>query len=496
MNDRGVVHNDRMVAGTEGPQIQAPDGVVEKMLALGLEISKRAAELRCLDDLYFFLVNDVRSLIAFDRCFLITHLGGRSCFAAANNQPSLEPKSKLFGEMEALAQHLGSLDKGILLTNAARQEDFPAQGVSEEQKRALSTYLRSMQATYFLIVPLLHSGKPAGHLIFEFMDQAPPDQLRIIALLNMAPLFASVLVEKWLLNERPALARVLDPAPRTRTGPMQLVTGHPALALVGALLLAGILFLLPIDRTVGGEAIIAPWDRHLAFCRIDGLIEKVDVTEGSGVNKDATLANLDPTELTYKIESAERQAEILGKKMLLLRREADTSPSKLGDLKVVELERQKAIKDLQFLKWQSQFLEIKAPISGIVLTKDVESLAGKKMRAGETFCEILPPGDLAVEIYLPEDKVAFTKSGQHAYAYLNNNPLKGYEVTIGEIAPVAEALPRLGNVFRARAKFPDAPPDLKVGMKGVGKIQTGSTSLWSLIEEGVMSRWTRWSLYW
>jgi len=200
--------------------------------------------------------------------------------------------------------------------------------------------------------------------------------------------------------------------------------------------------------------------------------------------------------LIYKIDSAERQAEILGKKILLLRREADTSPSKLGDLKIVELERQKALKDLQHLKWLSQFLEIKAPISGVVLTKDVESLAGKKMRAGETFCEIVPPGDLAVEIHVPEDRIAFVKKGQHAYAYLNNNPLKGYEVSIDEVSPVAEAIPRLGNVFRARAKFPDAPRDLKVGMKGVGKIHTRKTNLWFLIEQGVMSRWTKWSLYW
>ena len=96
---------------------------------------------------------------------------------------------------------------------------------------------------------------------------------------------------------------------------------------------------------------------------------------------------------------------------------------------------------------------------------------------------------------MPEDKIAFANKGQCAYAYLNNNPLKGYKLTIEEISPAAEAMARLGNVCRARARFPEAPDQIKVGMKGVGKITTHKTNLWAIIEQGVMSRWSKWSLY-
>jgi len=211
MNGQGDAANNSMVVDSEGPRIQARNDSVQRMLALGLEVSKRAAELRSLDDLYFFLVNDVRSLIEFDRCFLITHLGGRSRFAAANNQPSLETKSKLYEQIETLAPHLKKLDKGILLTNAAEQKDFPSDGVSEELKNALSSYVRNSQGNYFLFIPLLHNGSPASHMIFEFIGETAPDQFRVMALLNMAPLFASVLVEKWLLYKKPALAQILEP---------------------------------------------------------------------------------------------------------------------------------------------------------------------------------------------------------------------------------------------------------------------------------------------
>jgi len=73
--------------------------------------------------------------------------------------------------------------------------------------------------------------------------------------------------------------------------------------------------------------------------------------------------------------------------------------------------------------------------------------------------------------------------------------LKGYKLKVDEIAPAAEAMPRLGNIFRARAKFPTAPRDIKVGMKGVGKISTAPTNLWFVIKRGVLIRWTRLSIY-
>jgi multidrug efflux pump subunit AcrA (membrane-fusion protein) len=311
----------------------------------------------------------------------------------------------------------------------------------------------------------------------------------------MAPLFASVLVEKWLLHKKPNLLAIITPDLTATTGLWHWFRRRPEFMLIGAVLILALLFWFPLDYTVGGEAIITPWDRHLAFCKTDGLIEKVHTTEGSLVTKDQILATLDPTELRFKIESVEHQSEILAKRIVLFRREADTNPSKLGELKIVELERQKALKELQFLRWQAHFLEIRSPVDGIVLTKDIESLAGKKLKAGEPFCEIAAPGELAVEILVPEDRVAFAKLGQRAYCYLNANPLKGYELKVGEISPAAEALPRLGNVCRIRARFGKVPEELKVGMKGVGKIHTFQTNLWFVLQQGIVSRWNSLALY-
>ena len=108
------------------------------------------------------------------------------------------------------------------------------------------------------------------------------------------------------------------------------------------------------------------------------------------------------------------------------------------------------------MKWKSQFLEIKAPVSGIVITKDVDSFVGKKFKAGEPFCQIAVPGDLWITVYAPEDKISLVRKGQPLDAYLNSEPSKGYPLKVAEIVPAAEVLPRMGNVFSVRAPFVNA----------------------------------------
>jgi hypothetical protein len=63
--------------------------------------------------------------------------------------------------------------------------------------------------------------------------------------------------------------------------------------------------------------------------------------------------------------------------MVLLKTSGGEDPSKLAESAVVELKRRAAWQELQFLKWQRQFLEVRSPVSGIILTRDIESLAGK-----------------------------------------------------------------------------------------------------------------------
>lgn len=482
-------------SGADSPAPSDQPDPKQRALALGLEFSKRALEAESLDDLFFLLTNDIRTLVEFDRAFLITHLGGRSEFAAAGNQPLLEKKSKFYHQMNRLAGKLAQVERGILLSGAADAASLPDEEVPPEVKEELTALMELSKSSFLLCMPLRHQESLLGHLVLDFLDEKAPRQLEILTLFNLGPFFAAALAEKWLLKRKPGLASLVVPQASRRRRLMRffLVT-LPLLLLITAGIGYGV-FAVPIDFTVGGEAEITPRDKHLAFAKIDGLVDKITVREGSHVEKGQVLATLDRKELDFEIGSAERMFEIYTKEVLLLRRESGEDPSKLAQSELVQLKRKSAWEELQFLKWKTQFLEIKAPAPGTVVTKEVESLTGKKFNAGEPFCEIAVPGELWVTILVPEDKITLVKIGQPAEVFLNSAPRTGYDLRVAEVSPVAEVLPRLGNVYRVRAPFPDAPAPVKVGMKGIGKIHTTRYRLYQIIALRLQARWNQLSIY-
>jgi multidrug resistance efflux pump len=219
------------------------------------------------------------------------------------------------------------------------------------------------------------------------------------------------------------------------------------------------------------------------------------VVEGQEVTEGQTLATMDQKELSYQIDSAKRKFDILTKEVVLLRRESTEDPAKLAESKLVELKRRSAWEELQFLKWKTRFLEITAPTSGTIITKDIQSLTGKRFKSGEPFCEIAEPGELWVDTLTPEEKISYVDKGLTMEIFLNSNPRQGYELRVEKIAPIAQTEPRAGNVFRVSGPFTSAPAFVKVGMKGIGKIYVGDANLWFIITERLATRWNRLMLY-
>jgi multidrug resistance efflux pump len=466
----------------------------QRSLALGMEFTKRCFEVSTPDELFFLLTNDIRVLAEFDRSILIVHAGGESRFVAAANQPMLETKSKYHRLLNEISEPLRGLKRGVLLAGQTGTAGLADEDVSSQEKAALESYLRLSGCSFLLCVPLRHNEMTVAHLILEFLGDTPPDQISVVTVLNLAPLLAAAIEEKWLLSLKPGLLSLVDPLSSRRSRRTRLLR-YAAFSLVGLVLMGFFLFVVPFSFDVGGEADVVARDRHVAFCQLDSLVERVNVAEGSKVTKGQVLAALDGRELDYKIRSAQAQYDILTREMILLRNSSGEDPAKLAESNLAELKRKAVWEELDFHRWHLQFLEIKAPVDGFVLTRDIERLVGKKLRAGEPFCEIVAPGELAVDTYVPEDRISYVTTGLPVTVHLAGNPRLGYDLTVQEINPMAEVTPRLGNVYRVRAPFPEAPVTTMVGMKGIGKIHVMTTNLWSIASDRIVSRWQRWTLW-
>ncbi len=150
-----------------------------------------------------------------------------------------------------------------------------------------------------------------------------------------------------------------------------------------------------------------------------------------------------------------KQVAILTSERNLLRTAATEDPTKLAESELVDLKRKAAWEEFRFLKWQQQFLEIKAPVIGMEFTKDVESLSGKKFKAGEPFCELNVTNDLSAEVFVPDDKITHVKAGQTLVVYLSGQPTKGYHLKVAEIAPTSRGNSSFGQRVQGEGPSPN-----------------------------------------
>jgi len=454
-------------------------------LGAGLELSRRALDAGSLEELYFLLTNDMRALIEFDRSHLLIHLGGVSRGAATGNQPLLEKKSKFYEPLDTLALKLRGLTKPLFLAGQTDLEKLTPDILAPEVKEAVLDFMDFSGATGIVIAPLKSDNEILGHAAYEFLDDRTPDQVGMVAFLNCAAFFGAALARSWALSRHPTLRPLTESRSWIRRWlPDQTMPRLRLYAIIAGITLL-VLFALPIPFNVGGEAEVLPLHRFVAFCQTEGIVQDIRVTEGVKVEKGQVIAALDPTEPMHKITMAERQVQLLRNEADMLHRASIEDISKLSESQLTAWKLKRAQAELDYLKWQLRFLDIKAPATGVVVTKQVETLVGKKFRAGEPFCEIAAPDDLCTDILVPEDRMAFIQIGQRAFLALDSNPLADYPLRVTEIAPKTEVIPHTGNICRVRGIFTGELPRFSVGQKGTGSISTGTRSLWFIMKQRI-----------
>ena len=463
-------------------------------LSVGLKLAKRAMETASLDEAIFLLTNDTRSLVEFDRCFLMLHLGGESRFVGVSGQTEVDKKSLFRSEWMKLAPVLKDEQNVIFLSAKRMSGDLSELEFSEEAKTAVVSYMEFSGCKYFLCIPLMHRNRPTAHLVFEFIEASKPEKAVLEAVVSVAPVFGGALFEEWARSAKPLIWDTLTSTQGPVTSRVGKLSRRALTIIVASIVLANILFIIPTTFTVGGEVEIVPERSRMAFSSLDAIIQTVSVKEGESVTKGGTLAVLDPTELDYRISKCQREAEILAQEISVQAAEAYRDQGAWAKKKIAELRRQSVQEELQYLNWKRGFLKISAPVSGIIMTKNIESLKGKSLKVGEAFCEIAVPDEYCAEVRVSEERIGYVRPGQNLTVYLNTNPSHGFRLKVAEIAPAAKVFPRLGNVFPVRASFTNPPPYLRLGMKGMGKIQTQSATIWFIIYQRLLTRWNEFAL--
>ncbi len=217
--------------------------------------------------------------------------------------------------------------------------------------------------------------------------------------------------------------------------------------------------------------VMAAHTRQLAT-PAEAVLSEVLVRPGDIVEKGQLLAVLDTHMLEGERERAE--AELRAAEIQVVTAAREGIPSLIG-----RAVSRRDIADTE-LKWIDQRLvqsQVLSPFRGQIISDDLSERTGELLPMGELLFEIVPDGELAVQLELPESTLAFVESGQPGSFSLNAYPGLAQECHVSRIEP--EAMPGMsGNVVTGVATIQDQPTWLRPGMQGVVLINTGERPVW------------------
>lgn len=159
-------------------------------------------------------------------------------------------------------------------------------------------------------------------------------------------------------------------------------------------------------------------------------------------------------------------------RLLSLQTGAD-SPAVIAAAKEVDKAKSalaQAEANLAWMDAQSAKLEVKAPMDGIILTRNVEP--GEFIQPGATTLTLANLNELTITVYIPEDRYGEISLGQTAEVTADSFPGEIFTATVIQIADKAEFTPRnvqtvegrSSTVFAVKLKVEDPQEKLKIGM--------------------------------
>lgn len=431
-------------------------------------------------------VNHFTDLFSASRCSLFHRVGGNWRLEHVSNQETIDRRSEIVVQLCKLAARLPVSDQPQSLSL-----DDPAQ---ESEWGELLGPLGTRQAAYAFFHGYPHEGQ-TGLIVLERHGQKPafnPIGLRQLAWAREQ--LGRSLLAATTHREVP-FRRVLHPVTRAR-GLWKRRQRVRLAAWVGVPALLLLLWLVvPWTLRVEGDCVVEPSRLATVAAQTSGKIEKVLVEEGQYVEQGALLAKLEDDDLRTQTNVTLQEASKWQSEMNRFQSIGDDAQRK-----VAEIERQGSLAKLERLQYLQQHTELRAPIAGVILTKNLANRVGEALEIGKTFCEIAGRDLYELRIDLRQQDLGAV------FDALRQNPklpvdfiLHAHTETMlhtavqgaGAISQTAH-VKNGGSFFTVKADFPvDAATvtSLKPGYTGKAKVELGRHPLAAVMMRKFLDYW-------
>lgn len=423
-----------------------------------LAISKEITSTLDLDHVLTTVVHQAATVVPFERCAIGLFDRGRFYLGAVSGEAEV-PHTK---EMDQLQEVLAWVAEQPETVSADRYEEGWSTKPEAGAER-LTRYLEENSLNGFYALPLKDDQGTVGVLALlsgdaEFLTSSHLETLGILAnqttvAIRNARLYQEVpLMSLWqpLVEKKKKLLAV----PHARWVELGWKVG----------LLALVLILVPWRLRIGANATVVPGERRVVSAEVEGVLKRVLVHEGQTVAAGAVLGEIDASDDRVRLEQA--QADLAQAKRQLGEAEAQRD---LGAASQARLRIQMHQAEVDLYRERVEKAELRAPISGVVVTPKVEEKVGKLLTPGEPFCELVDLAHMAVEMNVPETDVDLVAAGRPVALKLNAYPTDTFAGTVERVS--AKTLEAEGEqFFVVRAVFPNPDEKARSGMAGRAKI--------------------------
>ncbi|MGD0891616.1 MAG: GAF domain-containing protein [Terracidiphilus sp.] len=428
--------------------------ILEALVKVSSEIT---STLR-LDRLLQIIVNSPANVLPFEVCAIALDNRGRLQLKAISGMASLPLGDLQVERLQALILWLSS-QTGMLHIRQAGDEsgsDLPAavkRNFEETGYRALYS------------LPLNDDQGRVGLLIYQssdpdFLDLPHTEMIKVLAGQ------ATVAIRNALLYREVPLISLIEPLIHKRDALMR-TSGRRRLTFAGfAFAIALFLIACPLPLRVTGAAIVAPQHLITVAAPVDGNVEAVYVHEGQRVAAGDVLGKLNDWQ--WRTDLATTEAHLQQAELAMENDLAHGAAQAGADRAQTELLRSEVARARSRL----DSAQLRSPIAGIIVTPNLQNVAGQHLDAGAPFAQVLDLNSAVFQIAVPQRDANLVLSGQPAAIKLETYPQRTWRNRVSILGPEAQA----GDgerTFTAEVPIQNIDASLRAGMSGRAKVFIG-----------------------
>jgi len=391
-----------------------------------------------------------------------------------------------FRANQGLLRDIGAAMEEAVWQGATLIHPLP-EGAQPRVDRAHADLAQRHGSAWIATVPLVKSGHPCGAITLERSKAEPLGRADLTLCENIAALLGPLLDMKRTMDKPwPAkLADALSQAVAPLFGP-----GHLAVKVGGGTVLAALLgaMFITTDYRVSAPARLEGAVQRVLAAPADGYLKQTHVRPGDHVKEGQLVAELADEDLKLEQRKAESEVSQLENSYGTALVKQDRAEVAILGAKLEEARAQ-----LELAQARLQRTQVQAPFDGIVITGDLTQSLGAPVKKGESLMTIAPEHDFRVILEVDERDIADVRLGKVGSLALSALPGDTFPLEVNRITPVATTGPGR-NYFEVEAKLKGKAEQLRPGLLGVGKVESGSRSLLWIWTHRI-SDWARLTLW-